>query len=156
MAQYKVKDTSLAAVADAIREKAGTSDALEFPGGFVEAVNGISGGGFVDGNLTFAEHTVTVTEDNGVTNFANLVNYFVTMTGSTTIFCISLVGIADTYNQVIICDIGAFQTKSYGISYRYRDGYQKMGDDLWMGPTNFTCALVPGTQYKVYSVERIE
>lgn len=42
-----VDKASLVSVADAIREKGGTSDSLEFPQGFVDAVNGIesSGGG---------------------------------------------------------------------------------------------------------------
>ena len=41
MAQYKVNDTSLTAVANAIRERAGTEDQLTFPDGFVSAVEGI-------------------------------------------------------------------------------------------------------------------
>ena len=54
MVQYKVNKTSLTAVAEAIREKAGTSEALEFPAGFVEAINDIEG------------TAITVTLDNGV------------------------------------------------------------------------------------------
>ena len=38
MAYRKVDDASLAAVADSIREKGGTSGALAFPDGFVSAV----------------------------------------------------------------------------------------------------------------------
>lgn len=45
MAKYKVSDTELTAVANAIRTKGGTSDALSFPDGFVEAIGNISGGG---------------------------------------------------------------------------------------------------------------
>lgn len=45
MANYIVQDTSLAAVADAIRAKTGGGEALAFPAGFVEAVEGITGGG---------------------------------------------------------------------------------------------------------------
>lgn len=45
MANYIVQDTSLAAVADAIRAKAGGTEKLVFPAGFVEAVEGITGGG---------------------------------------------------------------------------------------------------------------
>lgn len=45
MAKYKVSDTDLTAVANAIRTKGGTSDALPFPDGFVEAIGNISGGG---------------------------------------------------------------------------------------------------------------
>jgi hypothetical protein len=47
MADYKVVnaeqlDADLSAVADAIRERAGTTEELAFPGGFVSAVEGIS------------------------------------------------------------------------------------------------------------------
>ena len=45
MAYRKVNDTSLASVADAIREKGGTSDALVFPEGFVSAISAIQTGG---------------------------------------------------------------------------------------------------------------
>lgn len=43
--EYAVNQTDLAAVADAIRAKGGTSDALTFPGGFVDAVGAIQAGG---------------------------------------------------------------------------------------------------------------
>lgn len=45
MAKYLVEDTSLTAVADAIRTKGGTTGELEFPGGFVSAVEEIQTGG---------------------------------------------------------------------------------------------------------------
>ena len=45
MAYRKVNDTSLASVADAIRSKGGTSDALVFPDGFVSAISAIQTGG---------------------------------------------------------------------------------------------------------------
>ena len=45
MAYRKVNDTSLSSVADAIREKGGTSDALIFPEGFVTAISEIQAGG---------------------------------------------------------------------------------------------------------------
>ena len=45
MANYIVQDTLLATVADAIRAKAGGTEKLVFPAGFVEAVDGINGGG---------------------------------------------------------------------------------------------------------------
>lgn len=45
MAHRKVDETSLTAVADAIRAKGGTSGQLEFPGGFVSAVEAIQAGG---------------------------------------------------------------------------------------------------------------
>lgn len=45
MAEYLVQDTSLTAVADAIREKGGTTAPLSFPAGMAEAVRGIPSGG---------------------------------------------------------------------------------------------------------------
>ena len=45
MTDYVVSNTSLSSVADAIREKGGTSEPLEFPDGFVTAIVEISGGG---------------------------------------------------------------------------------------------------------------
>lgn len=43
--EYLVNSADLMAVADAIRSKGGTSDALTFPGGFVDAVGAIEAGG---------------------------------------------------------------------------------------------------------------
>ncbi len=45
MAEFLVKDTSLTAVADAIREKGGTTAPLSFPAGMAEAVRNIQSGG---------------------------------------------------------------------------------------------------------------
>lgn len=45
MADYKVTDTELISIANAIRTKGGTSAQLEFPTGFVSAVNAIPTGG---------------------------------------------------------------------------------------------------------------
>lgn len=42
---YLTNDTDLTAVADAIREKGGTSEALAWPQGYVDAIGAISGGG---------------------------------------------------------------------------------------------------------------
>lgn len=45
MADYKVTDTELTSIANAIRTKGGTQAQLEFPTGFVSAVNAIPTGG---------------------------------------------------------------------------------------------------------------
>lgn len=45
MADYLVQDTSLTTVADAIREKGGTTAPLSFPDGMAEAVRNIRSGG---------------------------------------------------------------------------------------------------------------
>lgn len=44
MANYLTNDTDLTAVANAIRTKGGTSAALTFPGGFVDAIGAIPAG----------------------------------------------------------------------------------------------------------------
>lgn len=52
--EHLVQDTSLTAIADAIREKGGTTDLLNFPVGMVEAVRNIQsgdGGGIYVGNF---------------------------------------------------------------------------------------------------------
>ena len=64
MAYRKVNDTSLASVADAIREKGGTSDALVFPEGFVSAISAIQTGA---AEPVLQEKTVMYTE-NGTAN----------------------------------------------------------------------------------------
>lgn len=45
MADYLATDAELKSIADAIRTKGGTSEALSYPDGFVSAIEGISGGG---------------------------------------------------------------------------------------------------------------
>lgn len=45
MADYLVRDTSLTAVADAIRERGGTTAPLSFPDGMASAIRGIQNGG---------------------------------------------------------------------------------------------------------------
>lgn len=49
MSDYKVTDTELISVANAIRTKGGTQAQLEWPSGFVSAIGSISGGGGSDG-----------------------------------------------------------------------------------------------------------
>ena len=45
MAAYRVTDAQLTALANTIRSKGGTNEALQFPGGFLQAIRAISGGG---------------------------------------------------------------------------------------------------------------
>lgn len=70
MAYRKVNDTSLASVADAIREKGGTSDALVFPEGFVSAISAIQTGAaepvLQEKTVTYTSNgTATITPDEG-------------------------------------------------------------------------------------------
>lgn len=61
MAEYLVQGESITAVADAIREKGGTTAPLSFPAGMAEAVRGIpSGGGDISLGLTAATVGQTV------------------------------------------------------------------------------------------------
>lgn len=61
MANYLTTDTALAAVADAIREKGGTSGELVFPDGFVSAIEDLpTGGGGITIVDTIDEHGGTV------------------------------------------------------------------------------------------------
>ena len=51
---YLTNDTDLTAVADAIREKGGTNAALEWPSGYVDAIDAIETGGGGSTSLTHA------------------------------------------------------------------------------------------------------
>lgn len=66
---YRVDEASLTAVADAIREKSGTSEGLTFPEGFVNAVAGIQAGG---GGAKFEFGTKVVTGNGGISIGHNL------------------------------------------------------------------------------------
>lgn len=71
MADYLVTSTELVSVADAIREKGGTTEQLAFPAGFVSAIESIQSGGGGGANLqtksvTYtANGTATITPDEG-------------------------------------------------------------------------------------------
>lgn len=60
MADFLVKDTSLTAVADAIREKGGTTAPLSFPAGMAKAVRNIQSGGDLSLGITAATVGQTV------------------------------------------------------------------------------------------------
>lgn len=66
MAHRIVDETSLKTVADAIREKAGTSDSLVFPTGFADAIAGIQAGGggakIFETDFTPAQDVIGTTE----------------------------------------------------------------------------------------------
>lgn len=58
MAEYVVSEASLSAVADAIREKGGTSEELAFPADFVQAIEDIETGGGGEVLLASGEYTL--------------------------------------------------------------------------------------------------
>lgn len=61
--EYSVNQADLTTVADAIRAKGGTTDALTFPTGFAEAIAAIASGG---GTLAIKTGTVTLGEQYAV------------------------------------------------------------------------------------------
>lgn len=61
MSQYVVTDTELTAVANAIRAKLGSSDSLEWPSDFVDAIDDISGGG---GSVNVIENIIPLMASN--------------------------------------------------------------------------------------------
>jgi hypothetical protein len=71
MSNYVVSDTSLGSVADAIRNKGKTSELLEYPQGFIDAIDAISGGGDEpipdDGKTRIFIHIAEGTPDNRLT-----------------------------------------------------------------------------------------
>lgn len=75
MALYRVTDFELTQVADAIREKGGTSSPLEFPDGYVEAIENLpSSGGetAVRNDVTFYDYDGTVVAGYSASDFAQL------------------------------------------------------------------------------------
>ena len=62
---YLTNDSELSQVANAIREKGGTSNNLVYPDGFVSAINNIptgGGGGSVDSGVVFIDYDGTIVE----------------------------------------------------------------------------------------------
>lgn len=97
MSYRKVNDNSLASVADAIRSKGGTSDALVFPDGFVSAISAIqTGGGAVSSGYS-------VTFPATANNWDKILNYaaLVLSDGSTVDFKDYSVVAGRTINNVI-------------------------------------------------------
>lgn len=64
MSDYKVTDTQLTAIADAIRAKTGGSATLEFPTEFVSEIGSISGGSTLVAKSITANGTYDPTDDN--------------------------------------------------------------------------------------------
>lgn len=74
MAEYLVQDTSLITVADAIREKGGTTAPLSFPDGMAEAVRNIRSGG---GDLSAVDvYIADFTSDSDLTVTAGAVDKY--------------------------------------------------------------------------------
>lgn len=77
-----VLDAGLKTIADAIREKGGTSSALAFPGGMAEAIAAIQAGGGGGGNIVYgtftpAENIRTLTVEHGLGKLPSFAMFFV-------------------------------------------------------------------------------
>ena len=76
MALLSVSDESLQSVADAIREKGGTSEQLEFPDGFTEAIANIETGGGGEpvrsNDVNFVDYDGTIIYSYSKTDFLSL------------------------------------------------------------------------------------
>jgi hypothetical protein len=92
--EYAVNATDLTAVADAIRTKGETTEALSFPAEYIEAINAISGGDIDSSQIFVTVETgstvtcskggtvLTTTEDNGVWRFTGIENGTWTVTAT--------------------------------------------------------------------------
>lgn len=63
--EYSVNHSDMVAVADAIRIKGETTEALVFPDGFVQAIEGIKGGGGVTAKAYASEDVLPTSADDG-------------------------------------------------------------------------------------------
>lgn len=110
MAEYLVQGKSITAVADAIRERGGTTDPLSFPAGMAEAVRGIPSG----------ECGIDIVITSNVTNALDFGNVLASASGSKQfVFAVkSYKGAGPVPNQIIA---GALKS-GIGGSIRYRDG----------------------------------
>lgn len=71
-----VLESGLTSIANAIREKAGTSDALAFPAGFAEAIAAIESGGNTDIEDGLVARTLTEYTNNRVTKIGSYAFYY--------------------------------------------------------------------------------
>lgn len=113
MADYLTTDTELTSVANAIRTKGGTSAALEWPGGFAQAIADISSGGSVETaqiaisgatSVHYTDGTMTVQTASGdVTTQAAIGSIAVTYGAPTPLFTTTGVSLLFSYNRSTIC-----------------------------------------------------
>lgn len=75
MADYKVSDSSLISIANAIRTKGGTSAALSFPDGFVTAIDNISTGG--DSTPTPITGSITLSSNSNVISLGKTLSKYI-------------------------------------------------------------------------------
>lgn len=110
----------LVEIANAIREKSGTSDAMAFPNGFLEVVNSIGGDSAItaSGTLTVAENQasgVKVVVDTGV----RVINSWSGYVSDNSIFCLWINSkslVAGSYLFLFCQGISTTDSFSYGVT----------------------------------------
>ena len=122
MAEYVVVDkeqleADITTVADAIREKGGTSEQLPFPNGMADAVRGIQSGG-----TAWKETEITST-------VSNVYDLMLAIVGgelkNNTCYCAMLSNIEEVdyqHNQILTTTTYPFQNRQDGVAVRYRNG----------------------------------
>lgn len=126
MADYKVTDTELTSIANAIRTKGGTQAQLEFPTGFVSAVQAIPTGGGVIQPLS-ATQNGTYNPPSGVDGYAP-VTVNVSGGGSTIPGAVLL---TPYEKDIAIGYVGSFGFYAYQSSYSdYRSDFYDLGETV--------------------------
>ena len=136
MANYVVSDTSLGSVADAIRTKGGTSAPLEYPQGFIDAIDAISGGGDEpvpdDGKTRIWIHIADGTPDNRLT-------FYLRFTAS------------EANNTTVDWGDGVSETLGSTTATNYSHKYAQGGDYIIVMTVNSgTISFDEATNYAIY------
>ena len=139
MASYVVSDTSLTAVADAIREKTGKSAQMAFPDGFVDEIGDISGGG---GGLDWADVSEITIGANTIKNTNELSRYFTDYT-----YNYFVLTTAPTVENQIVGGVRLAQSGGMHSALRYRNG-SISGVAI---SASYDAVLVEGTKYCLLS-----
>ena len=135
--EYLVNSADMTAVADAIRAKGGTSEALAFPGGFVEAVSAIQAGGYNNPWILYDSAEIVVGE-NAITNMAEAQTFMLEASGLDIIDSFWLLNNITTNNQLVFK-----MDNTTNRCMRWRNG--EVGEAQLS--ESFDAVLVPGTRY---------
>lgn len=135
MAEYLVQGESITAVADAIREKGGTTAPLSFPAGMAEAVRGIPSG----------ECGIDVVITSSVTNAIDFGNILASASGSNQfVFAVkSYKGTGPVENQIIA---GALKS-TIGAGIRYRNNQYAT---MYLWTEQYDAGVTIGDVYTVW------
>lgn len=138
-------DANLTAVADAIRTKGGTTSKLEFPSGFVSAVEGIqAGGGGESGTFDFVGthhgvHTKIITVGANTVSKGNEMYAYLQGLIEGDLIVYALMSDPDTYNQAVVAP-----GKAITDFVRYRNGTFTNASRM---ASDYDTVLVEGSKY---------